>query len=457
MEHSRRDFLSKASCGLLGKAALVTGFERFCDIGLLAAPIAPNDYRALVCIFLFGGNDANNTVISLDRYSDYASIRGALAIPQDQLLPIEPLNRNGANAGRFGLHPALTALQPLWSQGRLAVLCNVGTLLEPLTKAAYLSSGSRPYQLFSHSDQQNQWQTALSNGSSPVGWGGRMADATQDALSGFPTVASLAGMPVFSAGQRTRPLAISPAPTPLNQTLRLKQPDDALKQILTLDQENTSPLLVRAATKVMAQSLTNSDSLNTDPPIVTVFPNTGLANQLKQVAKLIAVSSQLGLRRQIFFCSLGGFDTHSGQLATQTSLLGQLGDAMAAFYAATIELGVSSKVATFTLSDFSRTFKPAGTATNTVGSDHAWGSHQFIMGDVVRGHDFYGSYPALELGGANDTDTGTTARGRWIPSVSVDQYASTLALWYGLPLSDLASIFPNIGRFTTADLGFLSA
>jgi uncharacterized protein (DUF1501 family) len=394
-------------------------------------------------------------LVSLSRYSDYAAVRGTLAIAKEQLLVLEPANRNGTNPGSFGLHPAAAALQPLWQQGKLAVLCNVGTLIEPLTKARYQSNGLRPYQLFSHSDQQNQWQTSVSNGLAPAGWGGRLADATQDALSGFPTVASLAGIPVFTSGERTRPLAIAPAPTPLNQTLRLKQPDDALKQILALQESDSNPALVRAAGRVLSQSLKNSESLSIDPPIVTAFPNTGLANQLKQVAKLIAISSQLGLRRQIFFCSLGGFDTHNGQLNQQTSLFGQLGAAMGAFYNATVELGVSSRITTFTLSDFGRTFRPAGSGA-TIGSDHAWGSHHFIMGDSVRGGDFYGTYPALELGGPDDTDNGSSARGRWIPSVSVDQYASTLALWYGLPMTDLPAIFPNIGRFAMADLGFLT-
>jgi uncharacterized protein (DUF1501 family) len=188
-----------------------------------------------------------------------------------------------------------------------------------------------------------------------------------------------------------------------------------------------------------------------------VFPASGLGNQLLQVAKMISISSVLGLSRQIFFCSLGGFDTHTVQLSNQMSLLQQLGAAMKAFYNATIELGVSSKVTTFTLSDFSRTFKPAGTVAATVGSDHAWGSHQFIMGDSVIGGNLYGTFPDLVLGGNQDVDSGSGARGRWIPTASVDEYASTLALWYGLPVSDLSIVFPNIGSFSTSNLGFMTS
>jgi uncharacterized protein (DUF1501 family) len=416
----------------------------------MAAPAAiPTDYKALVCIFMFGGNDSNNTIVSLDRYASYASTRGLLAIPQSQLLGISP-----KRGGDFGLHPNLTSLQALFQSKALAVLCNVGTLTAPITKAQY-AAGTHPYQLFSHSDQQAQWQTSSSLSNSPTGWGGRMADATQDAGTGFPTVSSVAGVSVFSVGARTQPLALAPAPTPLNQTLRLVQPDAAVSPILAIDRSSTSPTLVSASDNITQFALNNSALLNTNPILTTVFPNTGLGNQLNQVAKLISVSTNLGLRRQIFFCSIGGFDTHTVQLSTQMSLLQQLGDAMAAFYRATVELGVSSKVTTFTLSDFSRTYKPAGTAVATVGSDHAWGGHHFVMGDSVMGGDFYGAFPDLVVGGNQDADSGSSARGRWIPATSVDEYASTLALWYGLSNSDLTIVFPNIGVFASSNLGFM--
>jgi uncharacterized protein (DUF1501 family) len=282
-----------------------------------------------------------------------------------------------------------------------------------------------------------------------------MADATQDPATGFPTICSVAGVSVFSVGANTQPVAIAAAPTPLNQTLRLVQPDSGIQQILAIDRESTSPTLVNASDNITQFALNNSALLNTNPTLMTVFPATGLGNQLSQVAKVISLSSSLGLKRQIFFCSIGGFDTHTVQLPTQMSLLQQLNDAMVAFYKATVELGVSSKVTTFTLSDFSRTFTPAGTVATTVGSDHAWGSHHFVMGDSVAGGAFYGAFPDLMVGGNQDADSGASARGRWIPTTSVDEYASTLALWYGLSGSDLAIVFPNIGKFATSNLGFM--
>ena len=452
MKSSRRDLLRYGACGLLGRAAFISGFDRFSLVSAIAAPAAATtDYKALVCIFMFGGNDSNNTLVSIDNYASYSSNRGILAISQAQLLPIFP-----KSGGNYGLHPNLTGLQSLFQSGALAILCNVGTLTAPITKPQY-QSGTHPYALFSHSDQQSQWQTSNSMSNSPSGWGGRMADATAVAPSGFPTICSVAGVSVFSVGQSTQPIAISPAPTPLNQTLRIVQQDAAITPILTADRESTSPILVSASDNIAQFALNNSALLSTNPTIATVFPATGLGNQLLQVAKMISISSALGLKRQIFFCSIGGFDTHTVQISTQMSLLQQLGDAMKAFYNATIELGVSSKVTTFTLSDFSRTFKPAGTVAATVGSDHAWGSHQFIMGDSVIGGSLYGAFPDLVPGGNQDVDSGSGARGRWIPTSSVDEFASTLALWYGLPVSDLSVVFPNIGSFSTSNLGFMTA
>ncbi len=454
MKHSRRDLLRYGACGLLGRAAFVSGFDRFSLISAMAAPAPPADYKALVCIFLFGGNDSNNTVISVDNYATYAAKRGNLAISQAQLLGVSP-----ASGGNYALHPSMTKLQGLFNQSGspLAVLCNVGTLTAPIDKSGYLSGSSRPYQLFSHSDQQNQWQASVSNQDSPNGWGGRMADATQDSSTGFPTVCSMAGVSIFTLGSNTQPITLSPAPTPLNQTLQVVHPDTAIQPVLTGDQaiQNTASLLVGATANVNQIALNNSALLSTNPVLQTVFPNTQLGNQLAQVAKLITLSSSLGLRRQIFFCSLGGFDTHTVQLANQASLLGQLSDAMAAFYGETVAQGIAQKVTTFTLSDFSRTFVPAGAAANVIGSDHAWGSHHFVLGGSVLGGSFYGAFPDLNVGGNQDTDTGTSARGRWIPTTSVDEYAATLAQWWGLSSSNLTTVFPNIGRFATNNLGFL--
>jgi uncharacterized protein (DUF1501 family) len=405
---------------------------------------------------MFGGNDSNNMIVPLDNYANYATNRGVLALTQAQLLPITT-----KSLVKYGLHPNLTATPPnqtsllsLFQSGALAVVANVGTLTAPIKKADYLT-GTHPNQLFSHSDQQAQWQTSISTANSPTGWGGRVADLTQNTGATFPAVCSVAGVSVFSIGANAQPIALAPAPTPLNQTLRLVKPDAGIQQILSIDQNAAAPTLVRASGNITQFALNNSALLSTNPTLTTVFPATGLGNQLNQVAKLISLRSSLSLKRQIFFCSIGGFDTHTVQLSTQSSLMQQLSDAMAAFYNATLELGVSSQVTTFTLSDFSRTFKPAGSAVATVGSDHAWGSHHFVMGDAVKGREFYGTFPDLAVGGNQDADSGSGARGRWIPTTSVDEYAAELASWYGLSNTDLPLAFPNIGRFAMANLGFM--
>ena len=456
MKHTRRDLLRYSACGLLGRAAFVSGFDRFSMVSALAAPAAiPNDYKALVCIFMFGGNDANNMIVPLDNYANYAATRGVLALPQAQLLQITT-----KGLVSYGLHPNLGAPQPktslysLFQSGVLAVVANVGTLTAPITKTDYLA-GRRPNQLFSHSDQQAQWQTSISTASSPTGWGGRVADLVSNSGATFPEVCSVAGVSVFSIGANTQPITLAPAPTALNQTLRLVTPDPGIQQILSIDQNAASPTLVRASSNLTQFALNNSVLLNTNPTLTTVFPTTGLGNQLNQVAKLISLRDSLSLKRQIFFCSIGGFDTHTVQLSTQSSLMQQLSDAMSAFYNATLELGVASQVTTFTLSDFSRTFKPAGNTAATVGSDHAWGSHHFVMGGSVKGGDFYGTFPDLAVGGNQDADSGGGARGRWIPTTAVDEYAAKLASWYGLSGSDLPLAFPNIGRFAMSKLDFM--
>ena len=460
MTKTRRDFLREIGCGALTATAVLTGARDLLVMNALAADGDPADYKALVCIFLFGGNDANNTVIPLDGYADYAAARTLLALPQAELLPIGVPSA----AATFGLHPKLTRLQGLWQSRRLAVVANVGPLVAPLTRSQYLGNTvPKPYQLFSHSDQQTEWQSGYANGPVPTGWGGRVADVVQASTSGFPTVASLAGLTLFSLGTKSSPVSMSPAPTSLSRALAFQRPGDtaagsAFRQILGLGAGPTAPLLVQEAADVGARLVADGLALTQDPSLATAFPNTSLGNQLKQAAALMAVRGSLGLRRQIFFCSIGGFDTHTNQgttAGTQPDLLATLNDAMGAFYDATVELGIAAQVTTFTLSDFSRTLKPAGIG-GAPGSDHAWGSHHFVVGGAVAGGDFYGTFPVLALNGPNDADSGTNARGRWIPTTAVDQYAATLALWFGVSASDLPTVVPNIGRFSPVDLGFMT-
>ena len=468
MRVTRREFLVQSTACLgyaLGAAAFVSGVARF---SLINAFAQGSDYRALVCVFLAGGNDGNNMIIPLDAtgYNAYSSVRSAsaLAIAQGALLPITP-----ASIGTpFGLHPGLGGLQALWNDQKMSVVCNVGPLAQPLTRDQYIGGAPRPYQLFSHSDQIAQWQSAVADRVSPIGWGGRIADRTGVHPSGFPTLTAISGG-LFTRGQFTNPLSIAAAPTALNQVLVLNGFGTASSEVARRSSMNvlrtidTSNTLVASASKTLQQALDIGQTLNSSPTISTVFPNTTLANQLLQVAKVIkfnSTSPTLGLNRQIFFCQLGGFDTHQGQVNSQSTLLTQVGDAIKAFYDATVELGVQQQVTTFTLSDFGRTLQPAGTGVGTVGTVHAWGNHHFVVGGAVRGGDFVGEigpngtvFPVLQLGGPNDTDS----RGRWIPTASVEQYAATLATWYGVSASDLPLVFPNIGRFPAADLRFMNA
>jgi uncharacterized protein (DUF1501 family) len=456
----------------VGGAALAATIDKLSLVNALAQPPS---YKALVCIFLAGGNDCNNTIIPLSTATDptggypaYQNARkgASLALAQNTLLPLSP-NPPSGGGGAFGFHPNLLELQQFWAQGKLAVAANVGPLVVPLTRQDYASGKPRPYQLFSHSDQQQQWQNCRSDVRTSTGWGGRTADRTSDPTASFPLLTSISGTPTFTVGTVTNPLAIAPAPTPLNQILVLSGFGNAADEqarrmsfdyLRSIDLGNS---LVSAASTVTQQALVISQALSIDPTLQTVFPNTTLGNQLKQVAKVIKANltqPALGLSRQIFFCQLGGFDTHQNEISNQAGLLLQLSKAMQAFYNATVELGISSQVTQFTLSDFGRTLQPSGSGVNAVGTDHGWGSHHFVLGDAVKGSDFYGmpgpngiSYPKLQLNGPNDTDN----RGRWIPTTSVEQYAATLATWFGLAQQDLPYVFPLLGNFHTSNLAFV--
>src|SRR5215813_5215116 len=448
--HTRRDFMRLACCSA-ATASLVSGLSKFGLVSALAHSAA--DYKALVCIFLFGGNDSNNLIVPVGpAYSNYQAIRVNLALPQASLLPLQI-----AGQSNWGFHPNLPELQQLFNnQKNLALLANVGTLVQPTTQAQYKTYKNLPSNLFSHSDQQDQWQTTQLNGLANAGWAGKVADKINPAFNSgalFPPILSVAGKPIFCTGDSTRPFTMNPGSTPGLQGFDSSAAGQArflaTQQLLTFD---TGISLVQATSTVTNQSVQQgvvlSNALKNISPIQTVFPaKNGLASQLKQVAQVIAARSALGVGRQIFFCSLGGFDTHSDQLGAQIGLYQQLSPAMNAFYLATQELGVASNVTTFTLSEFSRTLQPGSNG----GTDHAWGGHQLILGGAVQGNQIYGTLPTLALGGPDDTGN----NGRWIPTTSVDQYAATLAKWFGVADADLPVIFPNLVNFTTANLGFL--
>lgn len=453
MNVNRRNTLKALSAG-----AFVSGLNGF-TLPFAHAQAVPSDYKALVCIFLFGGNDGNNMIIPADAagYASYSAIRGAdsgINIAQSELLTFKP----GNSSSTFGFHPALSAIHPLFGQGKLAVLANAGPLLAPTTKAQYLAGNNRPDQLFSHSDQQAQWQSSISDQAARTGWGGRLADAiaSLNGTSTFPVITSVAGSTLYATGNIQSPLAIPASGsfglTGLTSADSMTQGRAAALNALL--QQGKDHLLVKAAAEQTEQAIALSAKVNpiiaaSNSTIAGLFStgNNSLATQLLQVAKLIEARGTIGLSRQIFFVSLGGFDTHNNQLNTQQTLLAGVGAAMKSFYDATVALGVAEKVTTFTLSDFGRTFQPAAGG----GSDHAWGNHQLIMGGAVKGGAMFGTFPTLQLGGNDDVSN----EGRWLPTTSVDQYAATLASWFGVPATQLATVAPNINSFPVKNLGFL--
>jgi uncharacterized protein (DUF1501 family) len=411
------------------------------------------NYKALVCVFLFGGNDGNNTIVPMDaaRYQQYASVRGNLALTQAEL---QATTVQGADGKPYAFHPSLTQYASLFTQKRLAVMANTGPLVQPLTAAQYKANqGSVPSNLFSHADQQIEWQTALPQGYAASGWAGRVADqiSVMNSPSTFPTVLSVAGNTIFGAGQQTKLGTVLPGkqqglsgfnPNPASQA-RLT----AFQQLLTLD---SGAALVQQAQGVVNEGISESNQLNSAlasaPALSVIFPTTPIGAQLQQIAQIMQVRGPLAMNRQIFFASLGSFDTHSGQLPTQERLLQQLGAAGQAFQNQVDEWSLSDSVTLFTESDFSRTFVP----NSNGGTDHAWGSHHIVVGGAVKGGQIYGSLPSLELGGPDDV-----GQGRWIPSTPIDQYAATLAQWIGVAPASLSAVFPNLKNFPAGTLGFL--
>ncbi|HWF47261.1 MAG TPA: DUF1501 domain-containing protein [Bryobacteraceae bacterium] len=444
---SRRRFI-KIGAASVGSLALR-------PLGLLPAMAQSNspEYRALVCVFLFGGNDSNNMVIPTDaqNFGAYTQIRSNLALTSAQLTGNVTAKSTGAPYAFHGMMPEIASL---FSNGELGVVANVGSLVQPVTRDQYVGrSAPLPINLFSHSDQQLEWQTSAPSENSATGWGGRVADliASQNS-SNFPPFFSVAGNTIMGAGAQTQPVALSPGKSLSLQGFNSSSGSQVRYQLLQqLLSTETGLALAQAASGKVASSLQDATALGAAlakaSPLATKFPNTSLGAQLQQVAQIIQVRADLGMNRQIFFASLGGFDTHTDELNTHNNLYPQVSQALAAFNGAMQELGVQNDVTTFTESDFSRTFQP----TSGNGSDHAWGSHHLVIGGAVAGGDIYGQFPAFTLAGPNDSDT----RGRWIPTTSIDQYGATLSSWFGLSDAQLASVFPNLANFGSAKLGFL--
>lgn len=447
MPTSRRSFLTAASMLAAGN---VMGFKPFGMLNALAQ--TSTEYKALVCVFMYGGNDANNMLIPYDSagYQNYAKVRGPLALAQSTLLQLEP-------QPHFALHPSIPEVQALFNSGNAAFLANVGTLLQPTTRAQYLSNAvSTPGNLFSHPDQQLEWQSQLATSSGNTGWAGRVADkmTTQYNPNGLvPMIASMNDDTLFCNGASTSPVALSSAGPSLancGDHNYCGVRGQAAQQLATLSSGVT---LVQSDNTITSNSYTyNSvlaEALESVSPLQTVFPSATnpFAAQLQEVAKMIQVRAALGVTRQIFFVGYGNFDTHAGQLGDQAALLGQLSPALGAFCQAMQEMNLSEQVTTFTCSDFARTFQP----NSAQGTDHAWGSHHIILGGAVKGGKIYGTFPTQVLGGPDDVGT----NGRWLPSTASAQYAATLAQWFGLPAGDLPYVLPYIGNFASNNLGFL--
>ena len=495
---SRREFVRQAACAAVGTAAMSFAIRDLRFMNAVVAQSNITDYKALVCIFLAGGNDSNNLVIPTitSEYNNYAAIRTpVLALPQGSVLPISPLISDGHS---YGLHPCCSQLQTLFGQGRLAILFNTGTLVYPMTRAQYQSGSVRkPPQLFSHADQVTQWQTSVPDQPALTGWGGRCADLLNAVQPGAPVSLSvtLAGANTFEVGNAVSQYSVSTSGAVSLQGVtgaRLQ----ALTNILGLPYPNLQAQAYAGVAEhsINTGTLLNSAILATADPVTTPatqfwttpFPGSGtfqvttptsgakfnssLGPQLKMIARLIEAghraagspSNGFGMKRQIFFCQVGGYDLHSGQTevpaggsvlnGAHANLFAELSQCLNAFQSAMDQIGTlhgdlnfAQRVTAFTCSDFGRTF-PA----NGQGSDHGWGSHHLIMGGAVHGQQTYGIFPTLAVNGPDDTSTG-----RWIPTTACDQYFATLATWFGVDNSNLTTVFPNIGRFATSNLGFI--
>jgi uncharacterized protein (DUF1501 family) len=473
---NRRQFLRRGAglCAGFSMAGMYSALSSLRMMEAKAAQCPPpgNDYRALICLFMFGGNDANNVIVPYDNngYNAYRSARDVLSIPQASLLPIQTPDIPGDDR-EWGLHPQLTGLKSLYDQGKCTFVVNTGTLLAPITKAEYLAGGSAiPPFLYSHNDQQAQWQSSVPDAQKKVGWGGKIADLKQalNECSSISMNISVAGNNFFQIGDEVFQYQVgNSGSVGINywnvNDPRLQAMKTPINSLFAHDYDN---LFEQEYAAIARRAVTNdaliSSTLNNIPVYLgngagQYFPRrggtaaeptySGLQRQLNIILRLIASRQPLGMRRQIFFCSIGGFDTHDAQVDLQEDLLYDVGTSVAEFYNGLAGLGVADNVTLFSASDFSRTYNSNGN-----GTDHAWGSNHFVVGGSVNGGRLYGQMPLLTPRGPDDANT----RGVWIPTTSVDEYAATLARWFGVEMGEMSYILPNIGRFAHPDLGFMN-
>jgi uncharacterized protein (DUF1501 family) len=423
-----------------------------------------NDYKALVCVFLYGGNDHYNTIVPFDdiNHANYQRVRSGITLQRSALtanaLPIgtgEGLAStvNGMAPGRqVALAPELSGLIPIFNKGELGVIFNIGTLVQPTTKAQYTAASvPLPPKLFSHNDQQSVWQSSNPEGATS-GWGGRMGDLflSSNGRTTF-TCVNASGNAVFMSGREAVQYQVSTAGAVAMRGLGAplfgsQACSAALRELVTAPHTHLMRSeYARVTSRALEAQVALSSALAGIRPLQTVFPAGTLSQQLQMVARLIASRDQLSVKRQVFFVSLGGFDLHDYLLTQHPGLMSQLGESLKSFHAAMGELGVAQQVTTFTASDFGRTL-----TSNGDGSDHGWGSHHFIMGGAVQGGRFYGRYPDVAVNGPDDV-----GQGRLLPTTGVDQLAATLATWMGVNASDLPLVVPNIGNYSVRDLGLM--
>jgi uncharacterized protein (DUF1501 family) len=453
IDASRREFLRRQTA-LAGLGVAAPWALNLAAMTAASAQSAGDDYRALVCIFQAGANDCHNTVVPLDdaTYRAYADIRTSIALPQAELAATEVAPLNAWTGGRrMALHPALAPLKTLFDDGRVALAMNVGTMAGPISKADYDAGRGKPPKLFSHNDQQATWQSGGTD--SPTGWGGRAADLMLqgNGAAGLFTAITTGGGLFLTGADATAYQVGSNGSTEVARVFGSDAATAAIKRLMqrasSHDFEETHAAVARQS---VAADLKVRAAIGGGTTLV--FPDTGLGNQLKIVARLIAARADLGFtgtgpRRQVFFVSLGGWDMHNNLIANHPGRLGEVADAMKAFYDATVSLGLADKVTTFTASDFGRTL-----SNNGDGSDHGWGGYHFVMGNAVDGKRWFGQLPAMAVNGPHDV-----GGGRLLPAIAVDQYAATLAAWFGVEASRMAEVIPRIGLYDRADLGFMKA
>ncbi len=461
--YSRRKFIQRAgqmSCAGVGSSAL---FSSLLNLGMsnrAAAQVLPggSDYKALVCLFMSGGNDSFNMLVptEADEYAAYQVTRSDLALPPEDLMGITDSSGRG-----FGIHHSMPEIRDLYNAGQLSFIANVGSLVEPTSKAAVLNdSGKLPLGLYSHADQSRQWMTSVSDQRSGFGWGGRTADLLHS-LNDNDRISmniSVSGNNIFQSGLEVVPYTLGrDGVVELNRYNAEWLPSFKTTVDSLLDQEYQNLYQQTYTDKVKSSIEAGQEfsaALNTVPAFLTTFPDYDLANDLQMIASSIGARTALGVRRQVFFVDIGGWDFHDELIESQEELLGVVSQSVAAFWGALGELGMQNNVTLFTASDFGRTL-----TSNDGGNDHAWGGNQFVLGGSVNGGEIYGEYPET-LAQDSDLDVGY-GRGVILPTTAVDQYMSELSLWLGVQSSDLSTVFPNIERFydpTSASypLGFMS-